>query len=265
MSSDLAKGFVGIGLKRGDRLGIVCRNHRGFVEASIAAAKAGLCVVYLNTSFAAPQMAEVVQRERVAALLIDHSLLRLIDPDSCPVPVIVATQVDGDAHGDLPAGTRSLDDVRSTRGPRLPLRASMPVAPILLTSGTTGTPKGAERSNRADPSGAASFIERIPYRHDDVVAITSPLFHAWGLAQLFLASALGATAALIFQLKYLIVVQKRLISILMKLKNLKNSIYRSRICVVGPSGWGKTSLVKSLISGVPEQVTEDIRTIGIDQ
>jgi len=72
----------------------------------------------------------------------------------------------------------------------------MPVPPILLTSGTTGTPKGAERSNRVDPSGAASFLERIPYRRDDVVAIASPLFHAWGLAQLFLASALGATVAL---------------------------------------------------------------------
>ena len=50
-----------------------------------------------------------------------------------------------------------------------------------------------------------------------------------------------------------------------EIEKSQNSIYRSRICVVGPSGWGKTSLVKSLISGVPEQVPEDIRTIGIDQ
>ena len=50
-----------------------------------------------------------------------------------------------------------------------------------------------------------------------------------------------------------------------EIEKSQNRIYRSRICVVGPSGWGKTSLVKSLISGVPEQVPEDNRTIGIDQ
>ena len=77
-----------------------------------------------------------------------------------------------------------------------PLRASLPVPPVLLTSGTTGTPKGAQRSNRVDPTAATAIIDRIPYRHDDVVAITSPLFHAWGLAQMLLASALGATTAL---------------------------------------------------------------------
>jgi fatty-acyl-CoA synthase len=80
---------------------------------------------------------------------------------------------------------------------RLPLRASLPAAPILLTSGTTGTPKGARRpSGGADIQAATGILERIPYRHDDVVAITSPLFHAWGLAQMILAATLGCTVSL---------------------------------------------------------------------
>ena len=87
-------------------------------------------------------------------------------------------------------------EVRSHGDSGGPLRASLPVPPVLLTSGTTGTPKGAQRGRRVDPAAATGIIDRIPYRHDDVVAITSPLFHAWGLAQMLLAASLGATTAL---------------------------------------------------------------------
>ncbi|WP_040496608.1 AMP-binding protein [Ilumatobacter nonamiensis] len=195
-SSRLATGLHGIGLARGDRLGLACRNHRDFVEVTVAAAKAGVGVVYLNTSFAAPQMAEVLAREDIAAVAIDAELLHLVDTDSVTLPIIVTAR-SGDDLGDLEG--RDLHTLTSVRGAGSrwrPLRASLPVPPVLLTSGTTGTPKGAQRSNRVDPSGAASVIDRIPYRYDDIVGITSPLFHAWGLAQLALASTLGATVAL---------------------------------------------------------------------
>jgi len=96
----------------------------------------------------------------------------------------------------LADNVRTMSEVRRDGDHGGPLRASLPVPPVLLTSGTTGTPKGAQRSNRVDPTAATAIIDRIPYRHDDVIAITSPLFHAWGLAQMLLASALGATTTL---------------------------------------------------------------------
>lgn len=194
-SSRLAAGLHRIGMQRGDHLGIACRNHRGFVEFTIAAAKAGLGVVYLNTSSAAPQLADVIQRERITALAVDAELFHLVDTDEVDMPVIVA---DADDHSIDTDGQRvhTTQSVRESSGFRLPLRASLPVPPVLLTSGTTGTPKGARRSNRVDPSAATGMLDRIPFRHDDVTAITSPLFHAWGLAQMVLASSLGSTIAL---------------------------------------------------------------------
>ncbi len=199
-STRLAKGLHGIGAQRGDRLGVACRNHRDFVELTVAAAKAGLGVVYLNTSFAAPQLCEVLGREDVAVLAIDLDLVQLLDGAWPDAPVIVA------GHGDVAAGVDvagpssrnafSMAEVRSQGDSGGPLRASLPVPPVLLTSGTTGTPKGAQRNRRVDPAAATGIIERIPYRHDDVIAITSPLFHAWGLAQMLLAASLGATTTL---------------------------------------------------------------------
>ena len=188
-STQLANGLRQLGLDRGERLGIACRNHREFVEATIAAAKLGVSVVYLNTGFAAPQLRDVLAREQVDVLVVDAELVELVDRESFRAPVVV---VGSSAACEVHAGTTSLGAVRSSGARRLPLRPSRPLAPVLLTSGTTGTPKGAQRTVRADPA-AAAIVESIPYRFDDIVAITSPLFHAWGLAQMGLAALLGAT------------------------------------------------------------------------
>ncbi len=192
-SSRLAGGLHRLGVQRGDHLGVACRNHRDFVELTVAAAKAGIGVVYLNTSSAAPQLADVMAREQITALAIDAALLNLIELDGFDRPVIVA---DRHTNEPLDARVHTLESVRDQRGLRLPLRASLPIPPVLLTSGTTGTPKGARRSNKLDPNAATGMLDRIPFRHDDVTAITSPLFHAWGLAQMILASTLGSTVAL---------------------------------------------------------------------
>ncbi len=60
-SSALAQGLRSLDLAGGDHLGVLCANHRDFVDVSIAAAKAGLACVYLNTGFAAPQLGEVLR------------------------------------------------------------------------------------------------------------------------------------------------------------------------------------------------------------
>jgi fatty-acyl-CoA synthase len=189
----LAQGLRSLGLAAGDHLGILCANHRDFVEVSIAAAKAGLTCVYLNTGFAAPQLGEVLRREGVGAVVVDADLVPVVEASGYDGHVVVA---DGDP--DSTAGThRSIDDVRAMGSSR-PLLPSKPVAPVLLTSGTTGTPKGARRAGRpAGLSSALGVLERIPYQAGDVAVIPTPLFHAWGLVQLTIAAATASTAVLV--------------------------------------------------------------------
>jgi fatty-acyl-CoA synthase len=194
-SSALAQGLRSLGLDGGDHLGVLCANHCDFVDVSIAAAKAGLACVYLNTGFAAPQLGEVLRREGVRALVADSDLLGVVDASGFDGHVIVA---DGDASSTAGSGAhRSIDEVRSLQSSR-PLLPSRAIAPVLLTSGTTGTPKGARRSGRpAGLSSALGVLERIPYRAGDVAVIPTPLFHAWGLAQLTIAAATASTAVLV--------------------------------------------------------------------
>ncbi|MDP9133838.1 MAG: AMP-binding protein, partial [Actinomycetota bacterium] len=68
----LANSLAAAGVREGDGVGIMCRNHRGFVEATVATAKLGADVLYLNTAFAGPQLAEVVRREGPSALIYDE-------------------------------------------------------------------------------------------------------------------------------------------------------------------------------------------------
>jgi fatty-acyl-CoA synthase len=187
-SSALAQGFRSLGMNGGDHLGVLCANHREFVGVSIAAAKAGLTCVYLNTGFAAPQLGEVLAREGVRAIVVDSDLLAVVEASGFGGHVVV---VDGDA-----GSHRSIDDVRA-EGSSRPLLPSKPVAPVLLTSGTTGTPKGARRRRPAGLSSALGVLERVPYRAGDVAVIPTPLFHAWGLAQLTIAAATASTAVLV--------------------------------------------------------------------
>ena len=62
--------------RQGTPSGLLARNGRGFVEAMLAASKAGLDVVYLNTGFAPAQLADVVAREQVRLVLVDEDLRR---------------------------------------------------------------------------------------------------------------------------------------------------------------------------------------------
>ena len=53
----LAHSLRELGVREGDAIAILCRDHRGFVEAAVAASKLGATVLLLNTSFAGPEIA----------------------------------------------------------------------------------------------------------------------------------------------------------------------------------------------------------------
>ena len=172
-------------------LGIMARNHRGFVEALIAANRVGADVLLLNTSFAGPALSEVVQRESVDAVIYDEEFTETVDRALADQPD--ATRII--AWTDGPQDGPTVDKMIGDHAGQLPQRASKKNKVILLTSGTTGTPKGAKHSGGTDggPGILKAILDRTPWRAEEPVVIVAPMFHAWGFSQLVFAASMACT------------------------------------------------------------------------
>jgi fatty-acyl-CoA synthase len=187
-SNAIARGLEALGVAEGDRVAILCRNHRGFIEASVGVAKLGADLVYLNTAFSAVQVEDVVRREQPRAIVLDDEFLPLVADVPGPVRRILAwTDSDG-ALLTLDSLVAEHDDADV----RVPERESRSV---ILTSGTTGAPKGASRGS-GSLDAAASLVSRLPLRHGMRVHVAAPLFHTWGWAHFHLSMLIGSTLVL---------------------------------------------------------------------
>ena len=187
----IANGLLQAGVGAGDRVGLMSRDHRGFVEAAAAVGKVGADVLLLNTSFAAPQLTEVAKREQAAALIYDEEFTDLVR-DAGRRRLRFVGWHDSDDVED-PA----LEELASSGQTSRPSRPPRTGRVTILTSGTTGTPKGASRQSTPltlDPP--AALLERIPMHEGQIVRIAAPLFHAWGFANFALGMGLGSTFVL---------------------------------------------------------------------
>jgi acyl-CoA synthetase (AMP-forming)/AMP-acid ligase II len=187
----LAHSLADQGINEGDNVALLCRNHRGFVEATVACSKLGANVLYLNTGFAGPQIAEVVAREQAAGLIYDDEFASLIGDAGRRDQRFIAWR--GDVDEDLPEPT--LDDLIAAGDPSDVVAPAEHGRTTILTSGTTGTPKGATRAvSGLDPVGA--LLSKIPLRARSVTVDAPPMFHAWGFAHFMLALAMSSTLVL---------------------------------------------------------------------
>lgn len=135
-------------------IGIMCRNHRGFVEALVAAHRVGADVLLLNTSFAGPALAEVVAREGFCegrdAVIYDQEFTDTVDRALAERPQ--ATRIFGWTETAFAATDLTVETLADTHAGQRPRPADRKSRLILLTSGTTGTPKGAQPSSGEGPT-----------------------------------------------------------------------------------------------------------------
>jgi acyl-CoA synthetase (AMP-forming)/AMP-acid ligase II len=183
----LARGLQEQGVKEGDAIALMARNHRGFVEATVAAAKIGADLIYLNTAFAGPQLVDVLEREQPALVIHDEEFTGMLS--GAHVEQRILSYAEDETDNTLDA----LIDGQSDDSPLAP--PSHHTRIIILTSGTTGTPKGAPR-NEAGIDAAISLLSRMPLRQGWTVHIAAPLFHTWGFAHMMLSLLLGHTLVL---------------------------------------------------------------------
>jgi fatty-acyl-CoA synthase len=178
-SDGVAHRLLALGAGPGVGVGVMCRNHRGFVTAALAATKTAADLVLLNTGFAGPQLIDVMRTEGVRILIHDDEFAAVVVSANGPALLDETALTLAAASGRRPPSTRR------------------PGRTIILTSGTTGQPKGASRTPDIRAiDGVSSLLGRMPLRARDVVVNAAPMFHAWGLTHLLMGLGRNATTVM---------------------------------------------------------------------
>ena len=191
-SSALARGLRFEGVGPSDAVGVMCRNHRGFAEAIFACAKIGATVILLNTDFAGPQLEGVIEREKPRALVYDAEFTEILSGVGEGLARAISWVDEGQETGSVPTAAEM---IAANSGD--PLEApEQPGRFIVLTSGTTGTPKGAQRETPGSIAPLAVLFSKIPLSSRERIHIAAPMFHSWGFMHFTVGMALGSTYVL---------------------------------------------------------------------
>jgi fatty-acyl-CoA synthase len=188
-SNALARAWSERGIEPGQVVAALCRDHRGLVLTMAAAGKLGVRLLLMNTGFAKPQLADVARREGVTALVYDQEFTGLLDAMPDGVDRYLAWVDPGSDLSDHSVPV--LDEIIASTDDRPWPAPAKPGGFVLLTSGTTGTPKGAPRPHTSALA-SAQFLDRIPLRSNEATYMGAPLFHGTGLSQFILSFALGS-------------------------------------------------------------------------
>jgi acyl-CoA synthetase (AMP-forming)/AMP-acid ligase II len=191
----LAHGLSDAGVLEGDGVAIMCRNHRGFIDATVACSKLGAHALYLNTAFAGPQITDVVKREAPRAIIFDEEFGELVSDAATRRKRFIAWH---EPESDLEDPT--LEELIENGDEADVVAPAEPGRVVILTSGTTGTPKGASRSQPDTLDPAAALLSKIPLHARETTMIAAPLFHSWGFAHFTLG--LGLSSTLVMRRKF---------------------------------------------------------------
>ncbi|UGT55395.1 AMP-binding protein [Nocardia asteroides] len=185
----LAGAMYEVGIRAGDAVGLLAGNHCGMVETMVAAGKLGVDVALLNAGLSGRRIEEIVQRHRLSALFVDTGLTHLVRYLHGGLPRFLTD--------DLPADPArvTIEDLIAMGRTTFP-EPTTPGRQIVLTSGTSGTPKGARRPHPKGFDTLVALLSRIPIRVGATMMIPAPLFHTWGLSALQLSTAVRATVVL---------------------------------------------------------------------
>jgi fatty-acyl-CoA synthase len=183
----LATAWIEEGLEAGDGVALLARNHRGLLVALFAAARCGAKIILLNTGFSGPQIREVCEREGADLLVYDEEFEHAVG-DYTPRL--------GRLRGWLTTRHNADDTlialITSTQ-PKAPPKPKQAPRLVILTSGTTGTPKGADRDVPMSLAPVGGVLSKVPFRARGVTQLCAPIFHALGFSQMLLGVALGST------------------------------------------------------------------------
>ena len=169
------------------RLGVMARNGRGIVTPLGAKGYCGGDIFLLNVGSSAEQLAGCIAETGINVLVIDSEFLDRL-PADLDIPVVVAHVAEGDNLRGLPTLKSITSHPERVDGVRLPAFPSHGDI-VLMSSGSSGIPKGIIRPEPTMPVVVASIVGAVPWRANQKVQMTASIFHTWGWACINVALA----------------------------------------------------------------------------
>ena len=192
----VANGLAAMGVKGGDGVAILARNHRWFLVSVYGAARIGARIVLLNSEFSGPQIKEVSEREGAKLIIYDDEYTAAVAKADPPLGKLRALGTNPD--NDEPSGStdETLADLISRSSSEPAAKVTKHSSIIILTSGTTGTPKGANRKTPPSLAPIGGVLSSVPFKSGEVTSLPAPMFHALGFLHATIAMMLGSTLVL---------------------------------------------------------------------
>ena len=187
-SRSLAKWLLALQDERGLdelRIGVMARNGRGIILPLAAKGYAGAHIFLLNIGSSPEQLAGIFAENDINVLFIDDEFADRLPANTDGITVIRAHEDGGEGLSIGQVVRRDVD----RQLPRWPKHGNL----VLMSSGTTGIPKGIVRPEPRMPFVVAGYLEAIPWRAGDTVQLTASIFHTWGWSALQVALATRST------------------------------------------------------------------------
>lgn len=192
----VANGLLAMGVRGGDGVAILARNHRWFLIANYACGRVGARIILLNTEFSGPQIRDVSAREGAKVIIYDDEYTDAVKLAETPIGKLRALSTNPDT--DKPSGStdETLAELIARSSTEPAPKATKRSSIIILTSGTTGTPKGANRHAPPTLAPIGGVLSAVPFKAGEVTSLPSPMFHALGYLHATIAMTLGSTLVL---------------------------------------------------------------------
>ena len=192
----VANGLIEKGVKGGDGVALLARNHRWFLVAFYGAARVGARIILLNSEFSGPQIKEVSEREGAQLIIYDDEYYEAVSKAEPPLGKLRALGVTPEKDGPSGSTDETLEDFVKRHSGKSAPKAGRHSSVIILTSGTTGTPKGANRSTPPTLAPIGGVLSQVPFKGGEVTSLPAPMFHALGFLHATIAMMLGNTLVL---------------------------------------------------------------------
>jgi len=189
-----ANAFAGLGVKAGDRVGLLMMNSPEFLECFFALARIGAIVVPLNWRLAPPEIAFIAKDAGLSALVYGTEY----------APVVAGIRGDLTMHTYVAVGGEALSGDHSYASLLAKASAEQPQPSgagddplvIMFTAGTTGRPKGAVLTHNNLFYDSCTVSHSLDWRTGDRVLVALPLFHIGALIYVVINTHVGSTTVL---------------------------------------------------------------------